>query len=90
MYYATALLVVVVGSWYVYATFIAPTIATSGGASSLPQQGIGEMWNNNKMIISFSVLMFMIVLIAGELLLRAGRPKGRVESAGETMQASVS
>lgn len=89
VYYATGVLVFVV-FWYVYGIFIEPIIAPFGEALPLPPLGIGEIWNNNGMMISFSALMFIIVLVAGELLLRPGHPKGRVESAGENLQASVS
>lgn len=77
LYYATAVLVVALGFWYSYATFIAPTIAPSGAGPSTLTQGISGMWDRNRMILSFSAMMFIIVFMGGELMLRTGSKQRR-------------
>jgi hypothetical protein len=73
LYYATALVIVAIGSVYVYATFIAPVTLPSGGALSVPVFGpstLGGIWSRYGLLITVSVGMFMVVLIGGELMLR--------------------
>jgi hypothetical protein len=82
LYYAVAVVIVVIGSWYVYATFIAPIISnpilSSGGAPVVPVSapstfGLGHY----KLLIEVSVGMFMVVLIGGELILRTAPKQPR-------------
>ena len=80
-YYAVAVIIVLIGSWYVYATFIAPTVAPSGGVppvvSGPASSGLGEIWSRYNLLITVSVSMFMIVLIGGELMLRTAPKQPR-------------
>jgi hypothetical protein len=81
LYYATALIIVVIGSWYVYATFISPAILPSGGVppvvSGSASSGLGGIWSRYKLLITISASMFMVVLVSGELMLRTGPKQAR-------------
>ena len=81
LYYATALIIVVIGSWYVYATFISPIILFSGGvppiASGSASSGLGGIWSRYKLLITISASMFLVVLVGGELMLRTGPKQAR-------------
>lgn len=75
LYYSIAAFVVIIGVWYVYATFIAPAVIAPSGLGAPPPQ-LGDIWSRYKVITSFSILMFIIVLTAGQLMLRA-KPRGK-------------
>jgi len=79
LYYVIAALVVIIGVWYVYATFIAPSVLAPSGLGPPPLQ-LGDIWSRYKLIITASVSMFLIVLIAGEIMLRA-KPRERQSTA---------
>jgi hypothetical protein len=82
LYYGTAVVVVVIGVWYVYATFLAPSaIPPSGLGQPLPQ--VGDIWSRYRLMITFSVSIFILVLIAGELMLRP-RTKGSQSVAAQS------
>jgi ribosomal protein L40E len=71
LYYATALIIVAIGSLYVYATFIAPVTLPPGGALPVfDTSTLGGIWSRYGLLITVSVGMFMVVLIGGELMLR--------------------
>jgi len=81
LYYAVALIIVVMASWYVYVTFIAPTLLPAGGFPSVPASASPTLWDvlsHYRLLLTVSVSMFIIVLIGGELMLRTGakQPKG--------------
>ena len=67
LYYAIAALVIIIGVWYVYATFITPSVVAPSGLAQL-----GYIWSRYNLITSFSILMFIVVLISGQLMLRTG------------------
>lgn len=95
LYYATALIIVVIGSWYVYATFISPTILPSGGGppvvSGSASPGLGGFWSRYNLLITVSASMFMVVLVGGELMLRTGPKQARtVPTQSQLRQASQS
>jgi len=73
LYYAIAALVAIIGVWYVYTTFITPVVIPPSGLG-LPQPHPWAIWGRYKEIITFSAVMFLIVLIAGQLMLRP-RPR---------------
>ena len=79
LYYVIAALVVIIGVWYVYATFIAPSVTAPSGLGPPPLQ-LGDIWSRYKLIITAFVSMFLIVLIAGEIMLRA-KPRERQSAA---------
>ena len=81
LYYATAIIIVVIGSLYVYTTFVAPTILPSGGVppvvSGSASSWLGEILSRNRLMIMVSVSTFLVVLIGGEWMLRTGPKEPR-------------
>jgi hypothetical protein len=67
-YYLTSLVIVIIGTWYVYATFVAPALTSGVAPPSISP--LGDIWSHYGILITVSVSMFIVVLVGGELMLR--------------------